>query len=175
MVHEHVAVAQRREDALGRFAFAERGRGRGHERRVLQRRAVDAVDLPQRRQIEQPGHLDDVAGVHVEFAQQQLEHVLGHVVGDLEPHRRAEAPARQFALERLQQVLVAVLFDLEIRVAGDAERVVLDDLQAGEQHRQERGDQFLHRQEPHHVGAPSRRASSTKRSTLSGTLIRAKC
>ena len=91
-------------------------------------------------------------GFDVEFAQQQLEHVLGHVVGDLEPHRGAEPPAGQFALERLQQVFVAVLLDLEVRVAGDPERVVLDDLQAGEQHRQERGDQLLHRQEAHHVG-----------------------
>ena len=48
VVHEHVAVAQRREDALGGFPFTERGRGRRHERRVLQLRAVDAVDLPQR-------------------------------------------------------------------------------------------------------------------------------
>ena len=54
----------------------------------------------------------------------------------------------QFPLERLQQIFVAVLFDLEIRIAGDAERMVLDDLQAGEQHRQERRDQLLHRQEP---------------------------
>ena len=109
---------------------------------------VDAVDLPQRRKIQQPRHLDDVTGVHVELAQQQLQHVLGHVVGDLEPHRRAESPTGQFALERLQQVLVAVLFDLEVGVAGDAERVMLDDLQAGEQHRQEGRDQLLHRQEP---------------------------
>ncbi len=54
---------------------------------------------------------------------------------DLEAHRRAEAAPRQFSLERLQQILVAVLFDLEVGVAGDAERVVLDDVQAGEQHR----------------------------------------
>ena len=160
---------------FGRLAFAERRRGGGHERRILQLRAVDAVDLPQRRQVQQPGHLDDVTGVHVELAQQQLQHVLGHVVGDLEPHRGTESPAGQLPFERLQQVFVAVLFDLEIRVAGDAERVVLDDLQAGEQHRQERRDQFLHRQEPHDRASPSRPSSSTKRSTLSGTLTRAKC
>ncbi|MGV0601228.1 UDP-glucose 4-epimerase GalE, partial [Mycolicibacterium pulveris] len=33
--------------------------------------------------------------------------------------------------QRLQQVLVAVLLDLEVRVAGDAERVMLHDLHAG--------------------------------------------
>lgn len=77
--------------------------------------------------------------------------MLGHVVGDLEAHRGAEPPARQFTFERLQQVFVAILLDFEVRVAGDPEGVVLDDLQTGEQHRQERRDQFLHRQEPHHL------------------------
>ena len=175
VVHQHVAVAQRREDALGCLAFAERRRGGGHERRVLELGPVDAVDLPQRRQVEQPGHLDDVAGVDVELAQQQLEHVLGHVVGDLEAHRRAEPAAGQLAFQRLQQVLVAVLLDLEVGVAGDPEGVVLDDLHAGEQHRQERRDQLLHRQERATPPGPSRGPSSTKRSTLSGTLTRAKC
>ena len=114
---------------------------------VLERRPVDAVDLPEARQVEQAGHLDHVARSDVELAQQQFEHVLGHVVGDLEPHRRAEPPAGQFALECLQQILVAVLLDLEVGVAGDPEGVVLDDLQAGEQHVQERRDQLFHRQE----------------------------
>ena len=147
-MHQHITVAQRGEDALGRLALAERRRGGRHERRVLQGRTVHAVDLPQRRQVKQPGHLDDVARMDVELAQQQLEHVLGHVVGDFQPHRRAEPPPGQLALHRLQQVLVAILFDLHVGVAGDPERVMLDDLQAREQHRQEGGDQLLQGQEP---------------------------
>ncbi len=137
---------------------------------------VDAVDLPQRGQVEQAGHLDDVAGIDVELAQQQLEHVLGHVVGDLQAHRRAEPAPRQLPFQRLQQVLVAVLLDLEVGVAGDPERVVLDDLHAGEQHRQVRRDQVLQRQEPHHR-RPCPRGGRARRSgrTLSGTLTRAKC
>ncbi len=87
VVHQHIAVAQRRENALRRFPFAERRRCRGHERAVLERGPVHAVDLPQRRQVQQSGDLDDVAGIDIEFAQQQFEHVLGHVVGDLEAHR----------------------------------------------------------------------------------------
>ena len=55
------------------------------------------------------------------------------VVGDLEPDRRAEPAPGQLALQRLQQVLVAVLLDLEVGVAGDPEQVVLDDLHAREQ------------------------------------------
>ena len=66
--------------------------------------------------------------------------------------RRTGDPNRRRASSRssaLQQILVAVLLDLDVGVAGDPERVVLDDLQAREQHRQECRDQFLHRQEPH--------------------------
>ncbi len=83
---------------------------------------------------------------------QQLQHALGHVVGHFEANRGAEAPTRQLSLQRLQQIFVAVFFDLEVRVAGDAERMMLDDVQAGEQHRKERRDQFLHREEAHDIG-----------------------
>ncbi len=69
MMEQHIAFAKRRENALGRLAVGEGGAGGGNERRVLERRPVDAVDLPQRRQVEQPRHLDDVTGMHVEFAQ----------------------------------------------------------------------------------------------------------
>ena len=113
----------------------------------LRCRAVDRVHLPQARQVQQSGYLDDVAGIDVEFAQQQFEHVLGHVVRDLESHRRTEAAAGQLAFERLQEILVAVLLDLEVGVAGDPERMVLHDLHAREQHVEVSGDQILQRQE----------------------------
>ena len=151
MVHENIPITQRREDALGCFPLAERRWRRWHEGRILQRRPVNLVDLPQRREVQQPGHVDDITGIDIEFTQQQLQHALCHVVGNFQTNGGAEPPARQFPLERLQQVFVAVLFHFEIRVTGNAERVVLDDFHAWEKHRQERGDQLLHRQEPHHV------------------------
>ena len=67
MVHQDVAVAQGGENALA--GLGERRMGGRHERPVLERRPVDGVDLPQRREIEQPGQLDDVTGMDVEFAQ----------------------------------------------------------------------------------------------------------
>ena len=48
VVHEHVAVAQRREHRLRRLALGEARVGGRHERPLLQRRTVDVVDLPQR-------------------------------------------------------------------------------------------------------------------------------
>lgn len=59
----------------------------GNERTILQVRTIQTVDLEQRGQVEQSGYLDDVGRIDVEFPQQQLEHVLAHVVGDLETHR----------------------------------------------------------------------------------------
>ncbi len=121
--------------------------GRRHERPFLERRPVDVVHLPQRAEVEQARHPLHVLAAHVDLADEQVEHLVVDVVGDLEAHGRAEPAPDQFALQGLQQVLVAVLLDLEVGVAGDPEQVVLDDLHAREQHRQVRGDQVLERQE----------------------------
>src|SRR6202007_2183220 len=59
----------------------------------------------------------------------------------------SEPSTRQLPLERLQEILVAIFVDLEIGVASYAERVVLDDLHARKQRREEGRDQLLHRQE----------------------------
>ena len=85
--------------------------------------------------------------VDVQLAQQQLQHVRAHRVDDLEPHRRPEPAAGQLALEGLQQVFVAVLLDLQVRVARDPEGVALRHLHAGEELRQVRGDEVFDRQE----------------------------
>jgi hypothetical protein len=73
--------------------------------------------------------------------------VLAHRVDDLEPHRRPEPTSRQLALQRLEQVFVAVFLDLQVCVAGDPEGVDLGQLHAGEQLRQVCGDEVLDRQE----------------------------
>ncbi len=86
--------------------------------------------------------------VHVELADEQVEHVVGDRGGHLQPDRRAEPAPGQLALQRLEQVLVAVLVDLEVGVAGDPEQVALDHLHAGEQLPEVGGDQVLDRQEP---------------------------
>ena len=69
MVDEHVAFAQGREDALRSLAFAERRMRRRDERRVLESRAVDGVNLPEAGQVEQTGNLDHVGRIDVEFTQ----------------------------------------------------------------------------------------------------------
>ena len=124
MVHEHVALAQRGEHVGGLLALGQPRVRRRHERVLLEVGAVGVVQLPQRREVEQPGTAYDVVVGDLELAHQQVQDVRVHVVADLEPHGRAEAAAGELALERLQQVLVAVLLDLDVGVAGDAEGVV---------------------------------------------------
>ncbi len=156
MVDEHVALAQGREHVGGVLALGQpRVRGR-HERLVLELGPVDAVQLPQRRQVQQPGHLHDVGGGDLELADQQVQDDVVHVLADLEAHRRPEAATGELALERLQQVGVAVLLDLEVGVAGDPERVRGEDLEAGEQRVQVGADELLERQPAGAVGTLDR-------------------
>ena len=91
--------------------------------------------------------------------------------GHLQPHRRAEPAPGQLAFQRLQQVLVAVLVDLQLGVAGDPEQVVLDHLHAGEELAQVDGDELLDRQEAAPLAVVAARC--TNRGTLFGTLTRA--
>jgi hypothetical protein len=147
VVHEHVALAQRGEHALGHLALGEPRMGGRHVPAVLQVRSVHPVHLPERGQVEQPRHPEHRARAHVQLGHQQVEHVRRGGVGHLQPHRRAEPAPGQLPLQRLQQVLVPVLVDLDIGVAGDPEQVVLDHLHAREQQLQMRRDQLLQRQE----------------------------
>src|SRR5205814_2991554 len=107
VVHQDVVVTQAREDAARRLALGEVRVGRRYERAVFQVGAVHLlVDLPQRGQVEQAGYPDHVVAVHVQLADEQVQHVVGDGRGDFEAYRRAEPPPGQFAFQRLQQVLV---------------------------------------------------------------------
>ena len=121
---------------------------RGNERAVFEVGPVHPlVHLPERGQVEQPGYPQHVVAVHVQFPDERLQHQIGHRRGNLQPHRRPEPAPRQFPFQRLQQVLVAVLLDLQVGVAGHPEQVMLDDLHPGEQRAQVCRDEFLQRQE----------------------------
>ena len=79
---------------------------------------------------------------------EQLEHLRGDRLLDLEPHRRPEAPPQQLLLQRLQEVLGVVLLDLQVLVAGDPEGVELEHLHAREQPPEVLADDVLQRHEP---------------------------
>jgi hypothetical protein len=86
--------------------------------------------------------------VHVQLADQRLQDEVGDVGLDLQPDRWTEPAPGQLPLQGLQEVLVAVLLHLEVGVAGHPEKVVLDDLHAGEERAEVPGDEVLEREEP---------------------------
>ena len=67
---------------------------------------------------------------------------------NFEPHWGPEPAPSQFTLKGLEQVLRFVLFNLDVFVSGDAERVALQDLHAGEQRVQVCCDDVLEWDEP---------------------------
>ncbi len=102
VVQQNVAVAQHREDTARHLTLGQARMGGRHERRVLQLWPVAlVVDLPQRGQVDQAGHPQYVLAVHIEFADQQTEHVIGDRGGHLQAYRRAEAALGQFPLQGL--------------------------------------------------------------------------
>ena len=106
----------------------------GRERPVLELRRVDLVrDLHQAHEVHRPADLIQVVVHQPELLQQELDHLRRALVRGLEPHRFAEAPLRQLALQRRAQVLDLFLVHVQVAVAGDAELIAAQHLHAGEQ------------------------------------------
>ncbi len=100
--------------------------------------------------------MQHVVGGDLQLAHEQVQDLRVHRLADLQAHRRSEPPPGELALQRLQQVLVAVLLDLDVGVAGDPEDVVGADLEPREQLRQVRADELLDRQVGRRLGAADR-------------------
>ncbi len=77
------------------------------------------------------------------FAHEQRADARADAGRELEPHGRAEPPAQELLLHRLEQVLGVVLLDLHVLVARDAEQVVLAHLHAREEVVEVLGDDLL--------------------------------
>ena len=112
---------------------------------------VDLREVEQAAQVERAGQAVDLLLGDVELADQQVERDVVHVVGDLEADRRAEPTAQQLGLERLDEVLGLVLLDHDVLVAREAERVVVEDLHAGEEVVEVVGDEVLEREVAHRL------------------------
>ena len=123
----------------------------GHVRGVVQLGPIDLGEVEQAAQIERTGQAVDLLRGDVELADQQVEREVVHVVADLEPDRRAEPAPQQLGLEGLDEVLGLVLLDHDVLVAREAERVVVEDLHAGEEVFEVVRDELLERQVAHGV------------------------
>ena len=95
------------------------------------------------------GGIEDGVFVELEVSGEPVTQVVGHLVGDHEPHALAEPAALQLVLYGLQEVGGFVFLDHEVGVAGYLEDVARDDLFSGEQLVQVRGDDLLDPDEAH--------------------------
>ena len=153
VMHEHVALLEDAEHigAARRWAGARAGVCGVHDL-VLELGTIEAVEAPEPAEVEGPVDHGDRGFVDLELALQDLVHRVGHGGVDLEPHHAPELRAAvQHLLDRFQEIFVFVL-ELEVGVAGDAERMVRDDVHPGEQTVEVRGDDLLDRHEPGVVG-----------------------
>ncbi len=87
----------------------------------------------QAREVDRALHRVEVVALEAELGEQEARHRLRHVVGHLEAHRVAEVALRQFALQRLAQVLHLLLLDEEVGVARDPELVAAQHVHAREE------------------------------------------
>src|SRR5680860_775428 len=100
---------------------------------VLELRSFDAVKVPETGLVDGSGKLVYVLLAHLELSSKKVEHMVGHALFNFQPHRRAEPALAKLFLEREQQVLGAVVIDLEVGVARDPEVEGLDDVHPGEE------------------------------------------
>ena len=119
-----------------------------------QSRAFDVGDLVERGRIERRSSDVDRRRVEIEFAEQEVEHLVGHRCIDLEAGGTSEPAPPQFVLDRRQEVVGLVERIGKVGIAGDAEGVVLLHLHARKQLVEMCGDDFLERHETIGVADP---------------------
>ena len=135
-------VDGRRRLDVGQLAVGDRDEGG-----VLEVVAGQVGDGVQAAQVERAGDADHLLLRYPELRDQQLQHLRGHRLLDLEADGRAEPAAEQLLLQGHQQVLGVVLLDLEVLVAGHPESVELQHLHAREEPLEVLADDVLQRHE----------------------------
>src|SRR5262249_39036861 len=144
VVHQNVVPGEGGEDV----DVLWQGRLGGDERRVFQLGQVQVGDHAQAGQVQRRGQVVDRAVVDPQLGDQLVEHVAGDGGLNFQPDRGVEAALLQFPLQGLHQVLGDVFVHFEVVGAGDPEHMVLQDVQAGEQLGEVRGDYVFQRHEP---------------------------
>ncbi len=139
MVDEDVAFGDLAKDVrVGLDVPEARVRHTG-PRLVLQLRPVERYELHQRAAVEQSLGEIDLVAIDLQAALEPLAQARRDPGGDFDTHDLAEAPSAQLQLDRHPQI-VRLVRDLVVRVARDAEHVLLDDLHLRKEPRREVGD-----------------------------------
>ena len=148
VVDEHIALTEHPEQiGLLTLWCSELGGGHGREGRELQFGTVEVGQLHQSAQAERAGQHVHIAHGHLELAYEQLLDLLGHLRLHLETDGTPEPPPVELRLDGEEQIVRLFLLDLEVGVAGDAEDVMGEHLDPGEQPLESRRDQGLQRHE----------------------------
>jgi hypothetical protein len=131
VVEELVAGVDRGEDVR---AASQAGRRRGQVRRELEVRPlaalVDGLEAPE---VDGPVQPVQVVGLEPDLLEEELGDVGGAVAHELEPDRVAGVAVQELLLDRGPELLGPDLVELQVAVAGDAERVAAGDLHAAEE------------------------------------------
>ncbi len=127
---------------------AQRRRDGLHERSVLEVRSVDGAGPPQAAEPERRAHRVDVRVAQLEILAEDAAYARRHLLVDGDADDGAEAAAAHELLDRLEQVVGFQFLDGELGVAGHAEGVRLEHLEAGEQRGEVGGDDLLQPGEP---------------------------
>ena len=152
MVHEHVGRAEQPEEVGWWLGALQQHRRLRYPGLVLQVRTVETVERPQAAEVERSVDDVDVGVGELELAAEQLEHLARHLGVDLESHDAPElAPAAQDRLDRFEEIL-GFVFQFEVGVARDPERVIREHFHAREQRLELRRDELLQQHEAHAVG-----------------------
>jgi len=106
----------------------------GRKDRIFQiRPAHEIVNRGQAIEIDGPWHLIDVVLTEGKLLQQEAHHVFGAIRGCFEAHCSAVAALREFALERMAQIVDRFIIHEEVGVARHAELITAEHLDAGEE------------------------------------------
>ena len=145
VVDEEIAVLETFEEIAGRPLLGPEGGG-GHraEGRMFQVGAIDAVDRPERAEVEQRIGRVEIPGLELELGGEQRLRLFRQAGLDLDANGVVRPqPALQRRDHREQQVVCVALLDREIRIPGHAERMAREDVGAGKEDRRMGRDDLL--------------------------------
>ena len=163
MVQQHVVVVDHREQVGMRRAGQDRGRASGGSRRSS--KPGRSSQPGQHTQIHGPRHRVDVAGLDLEALAENPTQLLRCRSLDLQPDDVAAPPPADLPFDELEMRPAALVVEIELRVARQADERRFQDGLAGEQLRQVRSDDLLEQDER----VPRVSAAGTRRGRPGGT------
>ena len=155
VLEQHVALGDDAEDVL---VLLQRRNDLRRERLVLVlAQILPRTDRREVGQVQRPLEHVDVVRLQAQRRAQEVDHLGGRVVRDLQPDGAAALAPAQLFLNRLQEVVGLVLVDRKIEVAGHAKGAATEHPEAGEQLARVQGDEVLQQRErelsgPRHLG-----------------------